>query len=471
MSSLNKVDIKRCIITPADSAGSVNFDDLEQSGSHDFAENESVVHVDYFEDILSPAITVYVKISETNNVLSKLEGEKTKGVRGYERVDLQVGITETDTLDFGDVNGNPLFVTGIEDINRTESQATYTLVLSTMGNLRNEGSRCVKYFPRATIKSHIEDILTDEKGLNINKNRLDIDPTSNSYTFMGNNRKPFYVCTWLSPKAQPVKKGKVDGTSGFLFYEDYNGYKFKSIDSLLDAAGAEQVYLNEKGETSSGEIFEYVFSTSIDRADDSSNQRKILDFYIDKAVNIQKNLRVGLYSNLTMVINPLSWVTKGVIHNLQDQVNKNDGMTTAGESVPIPQSKFFGDNPSRLLVRISDNGMLDPKLEADDDGEAKDSGRNPADMAKSFTRYSLLFQQSLNITVPADMNLRIGGLINVIVPDVGPTDATSTKAADKRVDPEVSGIYLIRAVRHHFELGEGRNVTSLNLIRDSYGLN
>ena len=95
---------------------------------------------------------------------------------------------------------------------------------------------------------------------------------------MGNNRKPFYVCTWLSPKAQPVKKGKVDGTSGFLFYEDYNGYKFKSIDSLLDAAGAEQVYLNEKGETSSGEIFEYVFSTSIDRADDSSNQRKILDF-------------------------------------------------------------------------------------------------------------------------------------------------------------------------------------------------
>ena len=194
-------------------------------------------------------------------------------------------------------------------------------------------------------------------------------------------------------------------------------------------------------------------------------------YAIDKAVNIQKHLRVGLYSNLTMVINPLSWVTKGVIHNLQDQVNKNDGMTTAGESVPIPQSKFFGDNPSRLLVRISDNGMLDPKLEADDDGEAKDSGRNPADMAKSFTRYSLLFQQSLNITVPADMNLRIGGLINVIVPDVGPTDATSTKAADKRVDPEVSGIYLIRAVRHHFELGEGRNVTSLNLIRDSYGLN
>ena len=178
-----------------------------------------------------------------------------------------------------------------------------------------------------------------------------------------------------------------------------------------------------------------------------------------------------MYSNLTMVVNPLSWVTEGVIHNLQDQVNENDGMTTAGANVPIPKSKFFGDNPSRLLVRISDNGMLDGELKANDDGDALDSGRNPADMAKSFTRYSLLFQQSLNITVPCNINLRIGGLINVKVPDVGPTNATSTKTANKMVDPEVSGIYLIRALRHHFELGEGRNVTSLNLIRDSYGLN
>ena len=58
MSSLNKVDIKRCVITPADSAGSVNLEDLEKTNSHDYALNQSVVHVDYFEDILSPSITV-----------------------------------------------------------------------------------------------------------------------------------------------------------------------------------------------------------------------------------------------------------------------------------------------------------------------------------------------------------------------------------------------------------------------------
>ena len=116
MSSLNKVDIKHCVITPADQTGSINLKDLSKTFSHDFAAVKSVVHVDYFEDILSPSVTAYVKISETSNVISKLEGKDTKGIRGYERIDMQIGVNETDTFDFSDREGNPLFVTSIEDL-------------------------------------------------------------------------------------------------------------------------------------------------------------------------------------------------------------------------------------------------------------------------------------------------------------------------------------------------------------------
>ena len=107
-------------------------------------------------------------------------------------------------------------------------------------------------------------------------------------------------------KSPTCKDRKVDGTSGFVFFEDYGGYKFKSIDSLLDAkAGAEAKYLSKEGKVNEN-IPEFTFTTSIDRPEDPKNQQKILDFYID-TVNIQKNLRVGLYSNLTMVIDPLNW--------------------------------------------------------------------------------------------------------------------------------------------------------------------
>ena len=86
-------------------------------------------------------------------------------------------------------------------------------------------------------------------------------------------------------------------------------------------------------------------------------------------------------------------------------------------------------------------------------------------MAKAFSRYTLLFQQSLNITVPCNINLRAGDIIKVQVPESGPNDNEN-----KNLDQELSGFYLIRSLRHHFEISEGSNVTSLNLIRDSFGL-
>ena len=115
--------------------------------------------------------------------------------------------------------------------------------------------------------------------------------------------------------------------------------------------------------------------------------------------------------------------------------------------------------------------MIEKDLEPDDDGNARGSGRDERDMAKSFSRYSLLFQQSLNITIACNNGIRVGQVINVVIPDVGPSESGDGGADDKSADLEISGIYLVRALRHHFELGDGRNVTSLNLVRDSYGLN
>ena len=93
-------------------------------------------------------------------------------------------------------------------------------------------------------------------------------------------------------------------------------------------------------------------------------------------------------------------------------------------------------------------------------------------MARAFSRYTLLFQQSLNITVPCNIRLRAGAVIKIVVPESGPTDSNNSgKAENKSVDTELSGFYLIRSLRHHFELSEGKNVTALNLIRDSFGLN
>ena len=72
-----------------------------------------------------------------------------------------------------------------------------------------------------------------------------IEETANPYTFIGSMKKPFTILTWLAPKSMAATAGSSDssdtgsqnaeatGTSGYLFYENQDGYNFKSIDGLV----------------------------------------------------------------------------------------------------------------------------------------------------------------------------------------------------------------------------------------------
>ena len=45
---------------------------------------KSIISVDYFEDLLSPSVTTYLKISDTANIYNDYQ------LRGYERLDLEI---------------------------------------------------------------------------------------------------------------------------------------------------------------------------------------------------------------------------------------------------------------------------------------------------------------------------------------------------------------------------------------------
>ena len=423
---------------------------------------DKVIKFDYYEDLLSPAITAYITLSDTTNMLSRLP------IRGYERVDLTFG-TGNGKLTFGDNEGfsNPLYVTAIQDVRKKEGEESFTLALSSLENLMNETTRCQKKYAKANISAHVADILQDPNIFNISKEefneRVEIEDCSTPYSFIGNNRKPFYILSWLCPKAQPLREGKAGGTSGFFFYETYDGYKFKSVDGLLAQTGELESKKVQSKQSPTRAIETYTGSSLIDSAPNPENNFQILSYMMDSATNLQKNLRVGLYSNLTYFYNPLDWTTKAIPHSLREEVEK-DGMSVAGGTVPIPAGDV-SKNASRVLVRIGDTGMLTPSLTTNQDDDVEGSGRSDADMAKAFSRYTLLFQQSLNINVPCNINLRAGDIIRVEIPVSGPL-----QSKNKELDQELSGFYLIRSLRHHFQLSEGKNITALNLVRDSYGL-
>ena len=67
------------------------------------------------------------------------------------------------------------------------------------------------------LSDHITKILTDQKFLNTDKN-IDIEETENNYNFIGDNKKPFYLCTWLYKKGIPIIPNAKGNTAGFFFF-------------------------------------------------------------------------------------------------------------------------------------------------------------------------------------------------------------------------------------------------------------
>jgi len=469
MSSLQRTEFKQILVTPEND---ITFkrggsSDGNKEGSVDSLDiKNSVVQFDYFEDILSPSVTVSLKVSDTSGLLTIVP------FRGYERIDLIIGTAYGD-IEFTEDNGNPLYVSSIEKVVQVEGQESFTLRCCTLTNLSNETVRVMKrYGVNGLISEHVENILTDV--LKVDPDRVSVEKSANSFGFIGNMRKPFYTLQWLCPKAIPSSSSKTGksgdgvsaegkGTAGFFFYEDYEGYKFKSVDRMVDAT---QVEYPSDAKKLYGEygIPTYTQSTII-QANDPNAEFQILHAFRNKTSDLQKNLRVGLYNNLTYVYDPLSWHLDVVKYNLEDNVQE-DNVKSTGDNLPIPQGDLT-KYASRVLVRMGDRGMINPGLEEEAE-DVTDSGRDPVDMAKSFTRYTALFQQSLNITVPCNVKLRVGNVVKVNVPKVGP-ESDGPRGA-KVTDQEQSGFFVIRSLRHHFEITEGRNVTSLNLIRDSYGI-
>lgn len=395
---------------------------------------------DYYESILSPHVTMKLALASSTDLISNLE------IRGGEQVKISIktgsGLFEKD-------KEYSMYVFKASDIDSKDTNQFFILNLVSREGLTNETTRCFARYDGA-IKTTVEKILKDDL-LTEKYKSANIEQTGNNYSFIGNTRKPFTVLQWLGPKSIPMTSGGVSGgensgeakgTAGFLFWENSEGFNFKSIESLVSGTQIGSGSADDK------DMYTYTYSPITKAAE--SNDFNIIQYDIDKNIDLLKSLRVGMYSNKTYFYDLYTGSMDIYQYKLYEQVKGRLGTEDS-----ISFSETFGQGWSRIMVRASDRGVLSKS------GVTQDSGRDVADMAKSSSRYNLLFTQALNMTVPLNINLKSGDCINALFPLTGP-------GQKKGFDSKKSGRYLIYQLRHHFE--SSQMVTSLKLIRDSYGL-
>ena len=384
--------------------------------------------IDYYESIESPSISMTLRFIDIDQVIGR------KGITGGELIELTV--KDGDEDEFKITKDHKLMLNAVSDMNTTAQIQEATLEFISQETIINETARLNKKFA-GNVSQTVKDILTeDKKGIKTKKKvfgpkkegEIEEDRATNSYSFVGNLKRPFDTIQWLCAKSQSSTKN-----FGFLFFENLDGYHFRSIENLLKQ-----------------EPLRY---EQTDSPFESQNKAIILQNKLNQSNDIGMNCRMGMYANKTIYID---------IENQGASVDDFD-VTKLELNKPVKLMDGLEKHPTRLMLRVDDVGVAQV-------GAAKSETVPKSELAKyqnkSYIRNNLLFSQSLSISIPLNSTLRVGVVIDIKLPtkkgDV--TTQTDSFGSEKGNDP--SGRYLIAELRHL--IGRGKSETQLKLIRDVF---
>ena len=412
-----------------------------------------VVKFNYYEDLFSPCLTAQLLIvsaggATQTDVKEGESGETIENVysglpiRGGERVKIKIkpNTEKNVALEF-DTPETYFYVSNVSKQFSDGSKEIFTLDLVSREAITNETSRVVKRYPKESkISDHVKTIIEDRLASTIKDE--DIDETVNKYGFIGNLKKPFHVLVWLASKSKPKK-----GLPGYFFYQTKDGFKFKSIDSLIeDGNKSEKITYRETNYKPSSVLSDVADFT-------------ILQYNVVQNNDLLTKLALGQFSSHIMEFDPLlgTFTTQEQGKFTLDDITEES--INLGETPEVPKllnddtTQNLGTLPSRLITMVTDRGVLDFEPVTDKNSDPKLWQR------QAYMRYQLLFTQVLNMVVPLNTNLSVGNIIFV--------EFLQSSMEAKERDRQQSGSYMIKELCHHFD--PNQSLTSMTLIRDTFG--
>ncbi len=446
----------------------IDVDQLEIFSNPNQRENVSLsgglVRLQYWESILQDTVRAAVVFADSGNSINDKSVVDGLPVVGQERVVIKITDHNGVQLDFS--GDSSLYVNKVTPIDNDSTKSMTHLDLVSKEYIMNEKIRLNKRFD-GKISESIDTILTDEEYLNTQKD-VEIDITSNNFNFIGNNRKPFYTLNWLSKRGVPNSPQAGGNTAGFLFWETSEGFKFKSIDNLLDT--------NKNPQQKS-----IIFNQSVDKESiPAGYDVKALEYSVDNKINVQDKLKMGTYSNRIVTFDPFTCFYVVVAHNAgaSSTPSQNSSgptnipgnqrhLTTAGRSLPLLNKEFDREGNNQDFTRTTyvllDKGVLPI---GNDAKEQLKKSKDPNFIAKmvlnqSIMRMNQLFSAATTVTIPGDFSLHAGQSVFVDAPSL------ESDTSNDEVNDQSGGLYIIADLCHFITPKE--TYTKLNLIRDSFG--
>ena len=435
-----------------------------------------VVGFNYYESLYSPMVTASFVELDTGGTVGDIEddfaGTFKDGLKieGFEKVQVQVR-TSYNSVEWDKVDRQFVITGSPYNVDTSTKQSAYFPMVSV--NAITAASKPVPKNHKGKISDIVGRILR-RAGLPYDKKN--IEETENSIKIDCKNENPIDIILQLCPKAKPVA-----GDPGYFFFENHEGFNFKSIHGLIrdgvakfQDAGSENflggegyklednlrlVELKEQGYYQ-GLRHTYVYKTGLKaNLDNSMNDFNVLTPpTVRRDQDIMNALKNGQYNVRICTQNIATGEVKEEIVNLFENVSATLGTDTEAnlDNSQIVENNTQEGNYCKTYTYIINPGDIDG-------GDSTETSYDAHLVhPKAVMRYQLLHAQLVNILVPHNAELTVGEVIRLNIENI-----TQDDKIIKEFNQHRSGYYLILHLCHSFSTSN--SFTSLTLVRDEYG--
>ena len=254
--------------------------------------------------------------------------------------------------------------------------------------------------------------------------------------------RPYDILVWCRNKyiakdQKTTASGGSFASAGYLFWETYKGYYFKSIDAIAGQEATQFTYTTGTGLSGSDEVY------------------RLNSPEFPKAVNMMMDFDRGFFSGTVDFFDTVNCEVVSQPYTLKENYEK---WTKVGENSSLPQlySDVLDDRPTRTMaLSYNDDLFLEPGSEQNTESKMlfKET------VSQSIQRMGVFSNTILTANVYGNMAINAGDIINV-----------EFSSADGKVDKTYSGRYVIFDLTHLFSKKEDKLTTRLTLVRDSFGV-
>lgn len=391
-------------------------------------------------------------LSGDMTLLDATNAIQTLPITGFERVEFFLRTPGTDKgFDFSVATGHPMFVYALQ--NRTGANPRsqlYTLKFISIEAIRNHQTRVSQAFT-----GNIDQMVTDIC-YNYLKTKKDliIEDTKSNHKFVIPRLKPTAAIESLRKNAQSLHYAN----SGFLFFENGDGFNFKSYEGL---------FCKKDGSPRPTKAH---YSPKIKNIgeDPIYALQSVENFTILKQFDTLNNTANGVYASrlITHDLYNKTFSETDFDYNLeyskQNHLEQDDNGDKRSDNGILPLFNYdagetFGNKNEGVVYYQSETSKVHDTHELPDSKNI---------LQKRVSQHIAVNSLVIEITAPGTTELRVGDVINFTLPKYAPNSKNDTHDNDKYL----SGRYLISAARHHVSTLNKRHTLALELIKDSFNV-